>query len=86
MEKEDDGKLTPGERRVLERIIDRGSITSLEAFTELGETRISARIYALRKKGYPVAGKQVKVRNRYGAECCVKKYFLLGGEEARADG
>lgn len=82
MKKEDDG-LTPGERRVLEWIVDKGSITTLEAFVELGESRISARIFALRKKGYPVVGKQIKVKNRYGADCCVKKYFLLGGEEAK---
>lgn len=83
MESRNEDGLHPGARRVLDWIIDRGSITSLDAFRELGETRISARIFELRARGYPVAGKRIKVRNRFGAECCVKKYFLPGSEEAQ---
>lgn len=39
------------ERAVLKYMQDFGGITSFEAFTELGITRISARIFELRDKG-----------------------------------
>ena len=51
-------------------------ITTLQANKELEETRLSARIYELRSKGIVVFDEWLKVKNRYGDVCRVKKYFL----------
>ena len=44
-------KLDKTQERVFRYITDFGPITTLEAYTELGETRLSARIWELRHKG-----------------------------------
>jgi hypothetical protein len=61
--------------RVLEYIKENGGIT-LQAFTELGCTRLSAQIYILRHQGIFVDDKEVCVKNRYGEKCYVKYYFI----------
>lgn len=62
--------------RVLEYMRAHGGITPLEAWTELGVYRLSARIADLRERGYDIGGKTVTVRNRYGEACRVKRYAL----------
>ena len=42
------------------------SITSLEAIKFLGETRLSARIYDLKKQGYKFKREPVRVHSRDG--------------------
>lgn len=61
---------------VLEYIREHGSITTLDAFIDLGITRLSARIFELRKKGYVIVDRSEKVKNRRGKECTVSRYFL----------
>lgn len=53
-----------------------GSITTFEAFTELGVMRLSARIREMRKSGLKIADKQECVKNRFGEKCYIKRYFL----------
>lgn len=53
-----------------------GFITSLEAISELGETRLSARIYELKDKGVNISYEWMQVLNRYQEKRRVKKYFL----------
>lgn len=64
------------EEKVLGYIKKYGSITSFEAFRDLGITRLSARIYTLRKHGVNIDNKMVSVYNRFGDECRVAKYFI----------
>ena len=64
------------EERVLKYIKQFGSITTLEAFNELGITRLSAKIYNLKKQGYDIVDETIKVKNRFGEELHVKKYML----------
>ena len=45
---------------------DNGKITSLEAYNQLGATRLSAVIYALKRKGYKITSKNIIVTTRYG--------------------
>ena len=45
---------------------DNGKITSLEACNQLGATRLSAVIYALKRKGYKITSKNIIVTTRYG--------------------
>lgn len=44
-------KLNTTQQRVFDFMLEEGGITSLDAFVELGETRLSARIFELKKKG-----------------------------------
>ena len=68
-------------QRIMKYINDFGSITTLEAFTELGVVRLGARISELRKIGTPVIGKNESVRNRYGEKCHIKRYYIKGQEK-----
>lgn len=64
------------EQRVLQYILDFGSITSLQAFKDLGYTRLSAGIFELRKKGYKILDTWEHTTNRYGDKVKFKKYYL----------
>ena len=62
--------------RVLEYIQKFGSITTLEAFRDLGVTRLSARIYELRARNINIDSTSVTSKNRYGENCTYAKYYL----------
>lgn len=62
---------------VLEYLQAYGSITSLQAFNDLGVTRISARIYDLRNMGHRIESDFVNVPRRNGEQASVKKYRLI---------
>lgn len=62
--------------RVKQYIEEFGSITSLEAFRDIGVTRLSAAIYNLRQSGVEVAGKREKTKNRYGEITSFNRYFI----------
>lgn len=68
--------LNTTQRRVFDYIWDFGSITSLQACNDLGETRLSARIFELKEKGVPISSEMIKVKNRWGESRSVKRYFL----------
>ena len=51
---------------ILNYLKDKGKITSLEACTKFGATRLSAVIYALKRKGYKITSKNIIVTTRYG--------------------
>lgn len=61
--------------RILKYIRDFGSITTFEAFTELGCTRLSEYIRQLRLE-YNVQDKWINSINRYGEKIQYKKYWL----------
>lgn len=63
-------------QRILDYMQKHGSITQLEALNEIGIMRLASRISDLRRKGYPIESKMVKVENRYGETCRVKRYSL----------
>lgn len=63
--------------RVLKYMRDFGSITSWEAFRELGVTRLSAVIFDLKKDGYEIASKSESTRNRYGDKVTFSRYRLI---------
>ena len=64
------------ESRVLQYIKDFGCITTFDAFTDLGVTRLSDRIFTLRKKGYNIITNNKKVKNRYGTNVNIAVYTL----------
>ena len=57
-------------------MIDFGSITTMQAITDLGETRLSARIFELQDKGIKIGSDWEEVKNRYGEKRRVKRYFV----------
>ena len=64
------------DERVLEYMQKHNGITSKEAFEFLGITRLSAKIYNLKKMGYTITDKFEKTKNRYGETTHFKKYML----------
>lgn len=73
--------LAKSDLRVLDFMQSKGSITSKQAIDFLGETRLSARIYNIRKYGYFVDGEFVEVLNRHGEKTRVKKYSIVKASE-----
>lgn len=61
---------------ILSHLKKHGSITSLDAIKKYGCTRLSGRIYDLKKEGVKISGYLVNVKNRFGDLCTVKKYYL----------
>ena len=76
MEKATEIKLTKSEQRVFDYKVQLGSITSLEAITDLGNTRLSATIFTLKKKGVVISGDTITVTNRFKEKRHVKRYYI----------
>lgn len=66
--------LTKREQRTLDYMLEFGGITSLQAFVDLGETRLSGCIFQLRKKGVNISTRFIDVKNRWGESRKVKEY------------
>jgi len=62
--------------RVLDYLESGNTITTLNAFNELGITRLAARIYELKEEGHDVKSKRIKVTNRYDEQCSVSEYYM----------
>ena len=62
--------------RILKYINDFGSITTLQAFHDIGCTRLASRICDLKKEGYDFKKEFVTGKNRYGENISFVKYSL----------
>ena len=62
--------------RVLQYILDFGSVSTCQAIKDLGCTRLSAYIYMLKKEGYDIKKETIKFTNRYGEKSYYVKYSL----------
>lgn len=51
---------------ILNYIRDFGSITPMQAFSDLGITKLATRIGEIRRNGYEIRVDTVKAENRYG--------------------
>ena len=69
-------KLSKAQQRVFDYMVEFGSITTLQAFVDLGESRLSAMIFELKKKGVNISGERIEVKNRFGEKRWVKKYMI----------
>lgn len=69
-------KLNITQQRVFDYMLENKYITTLNAWDEIGESRLSARIYELKAKGVNVGSETIEVRNRYGEKRHVKRYFI----------
>lgn len=64
------------QQRVLDYMREKGSITSMEAFQNLGTTRLSAVIFCLRKKGHDIRSATESFKNRYNENVWYSRYTL----------
>lgn len=64
---------------VLEYMKKHGCITQNDAFYDLGCTRLSGRIYDLKKRGLKINRTIEHGTNRFGEPCCYAKYTLVEG-------
>ena len=69
-------ELTKSEKRIFDYMTEFGSITTLQSFVDLGESRLSARVFELKKKGINISSERVSVTNRFGEKRSVKKYWI----------
>lgn len=66
--------------RVLQFIRDFGSITSWQAYSELGCTQLATRISELKEIGYEFTKKRITTKNRYGESTHYDEYRLAESE------
>lgn len=64
------------ETRLLEYLQKNKTITQLEATALLGNTRLSATVFNLRKKGHNIVTEQTEGKNRYGQKTNFGTYRL----------
>lgn len=67
------GRKTQGER-ILDYLDEYGTITPIEAFRDLGITKLATRISELRKEGIKINKKYITVQNRFGQNINVMEY------------
>lgn len=62
---------------VLEFIKSQGSISSWQAYADLGVTQLATRISELKVKGYRFRKERVKTTTRFGVKTHYDKYYLV---------
>lgn len=62
--------------RIINYIREFGSISSFEAYADLGITQLGARIDQLKKEGYEFKTEWERKTNRYGEKTDYKRYYL----------
>lgn len=62
--------------RIIEYMRLFGSITPMDAFTDLGITKLSTRIGELMQDGYDIQKEKVTAKNRFGEKCHFMRYTL----------
>ena len=67
---------TTQKQRVVDYIQEFGSISSWEAYSDLGITQLGARIDQLKKEGYEFETEWESKKNRYGENTTYKRYRI----------
>lgn len=68
---------TTQKQRIINYIRQFGSITSYEAYADLGITQLGARIDQLKKEGYEFKTEWESSTNRFGERTDYKRYYLV---------
>lgn len=63
-------------KRILEYLEEYGTITSFDAENHLGVRRLASRISEMKKNGMRFKWEWVTVKDRFGCNCRVKRYWL----------
>lgn len=67
------------ETRLMKYLSEVGSITSMDAISELGDTRLAATVFLLRKKGVDIISTNETNVNRWGEKVTYTRYVLQEG-------
>ena len=67
--------------RIIEYMQVFGSISTLEAFNDLGVARLASRIHDLKGMGYNITSEIKSARNRFGEKTYFKVYRLAEEKE-----
>lgn len=59
------------------KVLSLGPLTSIEAFTDFGITRLAARIKELRDAGHKIETEFCRTTNRLGGSCNYASYRLV---------
>lgn len=68
---------------ILQYMKDFGSITPMEAFSDLGITKLATRISEMRKDGMEFRKEPMKTKNRYGKPVRFMRYSLEVQDDGR---
>ncbi len=68
-------------QRIINYIKKFGSITSKDAYNDLGITQLATRIKELKEIGYKFKTNWESSKNRYGEKVDFKRYYLAEGDE-----
>lgn len=68
-------------KTVLDYIRESGSITPLDAFRDLGVTRLAAVIFELKEDGHDIHTERERGKNRFGQPTRYARYSLGKGED-----
>ena len=63
--------------RIIEFMEQNGSITSMDAFNDLGITKLSTRISEMRASGMAIDGVMEKKKNRFGEPVRFMRYSIV---------
>lgn len=63
-------------KRVLDAMRSHGSIGPFYAFNHLGETRLAATIFSLKKDGHEISSETVEGVNKFGDKITYSRYYL----------
>ena len=63
-------------QRIYDYMSKFGSISPMEAFSDLGETKLSTRIGEMRRRGIEIEGREEAGKNRFGQEVRYMRYCL----------
>ena len=63
--------------RIIKYMTDFGSISTMEAFTELGVTRLPSRIHEIIQSGVKIKKQMQTAKNRYGDPVHFMRYSLV---------
>ncbi len=72
--------MTPQQKRVLTHLQTKGSIQTLEAWTDLGIYRLSDVVYKIKKQGYDIETKMTKSYNRFKEKVSFATYVYKGAK------
>lgn len=64
------------EDRLINYLYEHKTITALEAIEDLGILRLASRVSDLRRRGYQINSKIIKVKNRFGETCRIAEYSI----------
>lgn len=77
--------MTRQQERILIYMEVCGSITPLEAFAELGVTKLATRVSELRREGIPIVKSSETRKNRFGETVTYARYSLPQDKDTRAN-